>query len=184
MSVLQSFLSKSLATYGTLFLFIESFQVLSSISTGEIELSRFSIILPFLVTVSVSILIGGFWAIWVYCKETKERERLVVFRSERQRTELLATEDGLVFYLSDIQPNEKAGSTYLLTFEDLRNVLKHDRIYIKKTNDPHKGLFTMGPRFEWLYSKLDYPESLKLKDALRNIAQLTLRKYGGAKKQP
>lgn len=91
-------------------------------------------------------------------KEITALSEAVVFKTSNQRTRLKVTEKGLECYLEDSRPGKRSGHQWTLTKEQAKEILScHDyRIY--PTYKLYSGVFSIGPRKNWLYSKKLFPE--------------------------
>ena len=111
-------------------------------------------------------------AAWVaykkYIKEetsTPTPNRLVVFSTSQQTTELRATEGGLECYLFDIRPNRDKGLQWQIPIEELKDA----KISVcPSKNHPEWGLFSVGPKYNWYYSKSLFKTDKDLHDAITN----------------
>jgi hypothetical protein len=91
---------------------------------------------------------------------------LEVYHTEYQITDLRATEYGLELYLFDNRENAKKGLQWKIPIEKLPDI--EVRVY------PHKdhtksGLFAIGPKYDWLYSKSLFPSEQELYGAIHSL---------------
>lgn len=97
--------------------------------------------------------------------------RLEVFSTRKQTTELRATEDGLELHLHDIRPG-RGGLQWTLSKPQVKEILREDAISISPTSRYEKcGTFAIGPKRKWLYSKRLYPEEKKLHADIKRLLE-------------
>jgi hypothetical protein len=96
---------------------------------------------------------------------------LVVFSTASQATELWVTERGLELYLFDFKAGE-AQRQWLMPPDTLRGVLEADDIGVKDTSRyKNCGVFAVGTHKRWLYSKKLFPDTARLRAALRALVK-------------
>jgi len=104
-----------------------------------------------------------------YLKEetsTPTPNRLTVFSTSQQTTELRATEEGLECYLFDLRPNRDKGLQWRIPIEHLKDT----KISIYPSEKREKGgLFAVGSRYDWYYSKSLFKTEKDLHDAIREL---------------
>lgn len=101
---------------------------------------------------------------------TKE---LLVFETSTQRTILRIIPSGVEIHLEDSQPGKNDRRRTLST-EEVTRILQEKNISIRPNYTKNSGLFDLGPRKNWLYSKRIYSTPEMLKEALLNfLKQLT-----------
>jgi hypothetical protein len=88
-----------------------------------------------------------------------ETQRLVVFHTATQTTELVATPGRLQLYLHDQRPG-RGGLQWTVTGGDLKHLLQPNEITVTpKSRFPECGVVTFARRNQnWLYSKALYPD--------------------------
>jgi hypothetical protein len=91
---------------------------------------------------------------------------LEVYHTEYQITDLRATEYGLELYLFDNREERKKGLQWKIPVEKLENI--EVRVYPYK-NHTESGLFAIGPKYDWLYSKSLFPSEQELYDAIHSM---------------
>jgi len=100
-------------------------------------------------------------------------DNLVVFQTRNQTTELKATDTGLELFVHDNRPNKRSGRQWLLDGDKIKDILEKDDY---SATDESKfnscGVFSIGPRKNWLYSKNLY----KNKEDLVNDIQRLLKR--------
>lgn len=94
-----------------------------------------------------------------------------VFETSKQTTSLKVSARGLECHLEDRRPGRKGGQQWTLTREEAREILsKHDyRVY--PGYKFFTGVFSVGPRRNWLYSKKLFPEPSLLELELQKLLE-------------
>jgi hypothetical protein len=95
--------------------------------------------------------------------EVTEAEALVpsevkVFETKDQTTRLKVTDKGLECYLDDRRPEKPGGHQWTLTASQSKAILSKRDYRVYPGYKLHTGVFSIGPRRNWLYSKKLYPE--------------------------
>jgi len=92
-------------------------------------------------------------------------ERLEIFSTTKQTTELRATDKGLECHIHDIR-HGRGGHQWTLTKEQALNIEVTTPASSKKA-----GRVSIGPRSGWLYSYKLWPEPKKLKSAIELLVE-------------
>lgn len=108
--------------------------------------------------------------------QAKEHEATVpsevkVFETSKQTTLLRVTENGLECYLDDRRRGKRSGHQWTLTKSQTKEVLSNHDYEVYPGYRLHSGLFSIGPRRNWLYSKKLYPEPDLLKFDIRRLLE-------------
>lgn len=85
-------------------------------------------------------------------------QKVKVFETSNQTTWLKVTNVGLECHLEDARPNKPGGLQWRFTKEQAREVLSARDFRVYPGYKLYSGVFTIGPRRNWLYSKRLYPE--------------------------
>ena len=100
--------------------------------------------------------------------------RAVVFKTSNQTTRLNVTDKGLECYLEDSRSGKRSGHQWTLTKEQAKEILSSRDYRIYPGYKLYSGVFSIGPRKNWLYSKKLFPEpsllELELERLLRNAS--------------
>jgi len=115
----------------------------------------------------------AFLAAWIaYKKWVKEEtssatpNRLVVFSTSHQTTELRATEEGLELFLHDTRPGQDKGLMWTIPAENLKDAT----VSVYDSKEPGLGLFGVGENhYDWYYTKRLFPTQKNLLDAIENL---------------
>lgn len=94
---------------------------------------------------------------------------VVVFKTSNQTTRLKVTESGLECYLEDSRKGKRSGHQWTLTKEQAKIILSSHDYRIYPGYKLYSGVFSIGPRKNWLYSKKLYPEPSLLELQLENL---------------
>jgi len=81
---------------------------------------------------------------------------LVVFDTSKQQTTLLATSQGIECYLENKKQSQKE-KQWTLSKNDCMGVLKRKNYNVNPGYKANTGLFSIGHRTNWLYSKKLFP---------------------------
>ena len=104
------------------------------------------------------------------------REQLV-FETSKQQTKLKITEMGLECHLEDSRPDH-GGHQWTISKEEARQILKTSNFFINPGYKANTGIFSIGTRRNWLYSKKLFPEPEYLhgtiKDLLKNTSAINI----------
>jgi hypothetical protein len=95
---------------------------------------------------------------------------LVVFRTKQQRTYLRVSKAGIECHLDDDRP-EKRGHQWTISRDEASRILQGNRILVNPDHTDNSGLFTIGDRRNWMYSKKLFPEPSLLEQALRELLE-------------
>lgn len=95
-------------------------------------------------------------------------KELVVFRTLKQTTRLRVTDGGLECHLDDIRPG-RGGRQWTLSKGQVAEILRDGRISVNPGYRAATGVFRIGHRTNWLYSKKLFPESEYLLSSLREL---------------
>lgn len=98
----------------------------------------------------------------------------IVFKTSTQSTKLKATKNGLECYLQDIRPQKESGLQWTLTTEQAEKILTSRNYRVYPGYKLYSGVFSIGPRKNWLYSKMLFPEPSLLELELEKILQKTV----------
>jgi len=94
--------------------------------------------------------------------------QLLVFKTSKQRTVLKATSVGLECHLNDIRPN-RGGHQWTISKTDIQRILKTKQYSVEPGYKARTGLFSIGPKKNWLYSKILFPEPEYLHGSLTDL---------------
>ena len=107
-------------------------------------------------------------------KEIAIPSEAVVFKTSNQTTRLKVTEEGLECYLEDRRPGKRSGHQWTLTKKQAKEILSSRDYRIYPGYKLYSGVFSIGPRKNWLYSKKLFPEpsllELELERLLNNAS--------------
>ena len=104
-------------------------------------------------------------------KETTVPSEVVVFRTSKQITRLKVTSNGLECHLEDKRPEKRSGNQWTLTKQQAREILSSHDFRVYPGYKPYSGVFSIGPRRNWLYSKKLYPEPNLLELELERLLE-------------
>ena len=93
---------------------------------------------------------------------------MIVFDTTQQQTTLRATGQGIECHLEDKKQGQ-IQHQWTISKHQCREILKNKRYSVNPGYKANTGLFAIGQRTNWLYSKKLFPESYYLEDALRQI---------------
>jgi hypothetical protein len=99
--------------------------------------------------------------------ETTIFSEVKVFETSKQTTWLKVTDQGLECYLYERRSN-KGGLQWILTKGEAKEILSKGNYWVHPGYSLNSGVFSIGPRRNWLYSKKIYPEP--------NLLDLDLKK--------
>lgn len=98
-------------------------------------------------------------------------DRLEVFSTSKQTTELRATENGLELHLHDIRP-DRGGLQWTISPSEARKILQTDSISVDPNSRyENSGTFSIGSKRKWLYSKRLYEEPKKLQRDIQKLLE-------------
>ena len=95
---------------------------------------------------------------------------LLVFKTKNQQTLLRTTSNGLECYLEDIRTNRREHK-WTVSSAQAASILRSGEVSIQENYTKNSGLFTIGPRKNWMYSKRLFPQPTSLRDALKKQLQ-------------
>lgn len=104
--------------------------------------------------------------------------RLVVFSTSDQTTELRATENGLECYVFDLRPERKSGHRWTISVDRLKDI--DIRVYPSSNDNSDWGLFALGRphndwyHYDWYYSKSLFEREKDLYDAIRRLTEKSI----------
>ena len=108
-------------------------------------------------------------------KEMTIPSETVVFKTSNQTTRLKVTTKGLECYLEDSRPGKRSGHQWTLTKDQSKEILSSRDYRIYPGYKLYSGVFSIGPRKNWLYSKKLFPEpsllELELERLLKNASK-------------
>ena len=100
--------------------------------------------------------------------------KLIVFSTDSQTSELKVTKDGLDLYLYDIRPNN-GGLKWSLSRDQIREILLNDKISVsERSNYKFAGVFSIGYEENWLYSKKLFSTPKELYKNIRRLLELVI----------
>jgi len=111
--------------------------------------------------------------------EVSEKEIMVpseveIFKTSNQTTRLKVTDKGLECYLEDSRSGKRSGHQWTLTKEQAKEIASSRDYRIYPGYKLYSGVFSIGPRKNWLYSKKIFPEpsllELELERLLNNAS--------------
>lgn len=83
---------------------------------------------------------------------------VTVFKTSKQETQLRATDAGLECHLEDNRPGRLGGVQWRFTKKEAKEILDARDFRVYPGYRLYSGVFSIGPRRNWLYSKKLYPE--------------------------
>lgn len=95
-------------------------------------------------------------------------ENILVFKTSKQKTWLSITDQGLHCRIDDIRDG-KGGPQWTLTKIQAAEILKTNTYRVNPGYRVRTGMFTLGPRRNWLYSKDLFPEPDYLHGVLKHL---------------
>jgi len=100
--------------------------------------------------------------------------KLKVFETKNQTTVLKSTEKGLECHLEDRRSGKRSGHQWTLTKDQIGSILSSNDIRVYPGYKIGSGVFSIGPRRNWLYSKKLFPSpellEFELKRLLENVS--------------
>lgn len=99
---------------------------------------------------------------------------LLVFKTSKQKTNLAVVGNRIECHLEDVRPN-RGGHQWTLGSEELSRILKTGDVAVNPGYRARTGLFSIGPRRNWLYSKQLFPEPEYLHGALTDLIKRAVR---------
>ena len=94
-----------------------------------------------------------------------------VFETSEQTTVLKVTDKGLECYLNDRRPGKRSGHQWTLTKAQAKEILSNRDYRVYPGYSLRSGLFSVGARRNWLYSKKLYPEPSLLELDLQKLLE-------------
>jgi hypothetical protein len=101
-------------------------------------------------------------------KEVKAPSEVRVFKTSKQSTWLKVTDKGLECHLEDNRKG-KGGHQWTLSKQQSKEILSVRDYRIYPGYKLYSGVFSIGPRKNWLYSKKLYPEPSLLELELERL---------------
>ncbi len=96
---------------------------------------------------------------------------LLVFDTRKQQTTLRVSPEGLECFLRD-KGRGTVKRQWIIPVSELPAILESERIRVNSAYKPNTGLFAIGPRVNWMYSKHLFPEARFLEDEIRRLLAL------------
>lgn len=103
--------------------------------------------------------------------EVKVPAQVKVFETSDQTTYLKVTNNGLECYLDDNRPGRRSGHQWTLTKPQAKAILSKRDFRVYSGYKLRSGLFSIGPRRNWLYSKKLYPEPTLLELEIERLLE-------------
>jgi len=94
-----------------------------------------------------------------------------VFETSEQTTLLQVTDKGLECYLQDKRPGKQSARQWTLTKSEVKEILSKRDYRVYPGYKLRSGVFRIGPRRNWLYSKKLYPEPDLLELEIERLLQ-------------
>ena len=104
-------------------------------------------------------------------KETIIPSEVKVFETSKQTTWLKVTGNGLECHLDDRRPGKRSGHQWTLTKQQVKEILSTRDFRIYPGYKLRTGVFSIGQRKNWLYSKKLYPEPTLLELELQRLLE-------------
>ncbi|WGI21571.1 hypothetical protein [Amylibacter sp. IMCC11727] len=101
---------------------------------------------------------------------TIDASEMLVFKTSKQETWLYVDGKGLHCKIEDSRPS-KGGYQWTLTKNEVSQILKNKDLSIDPGYKARTGLFTIGRKRNWLYSKHLFPEPHFLRAALISLLE-------------
>lgn len=98
---------------------------------------------------------------------------LLVFKTSKQKTFLIAKGKRIECHLDDIRPN-RGGHQWTLSGDEITRILKAGDYAVNPGYRARTGMFSIGSHKNWLYSKQLFPEPEYLHGALTDLMNKTL----------
>lgn len=109
----------------------------------------------------------------------KFKDELIVFETKQQRTTLRATHNGLECILRDSRQGKVSGRQWLLTSENLERIRNEKDYRVVPGLKLRTGVFSIGPRRNWLYTKTLHPDSVALERQIGEIIDKSIESSQG-----
>ena len=101
--------------------------------------------------------------------EAEEKlKSILVFKTSKQQTQLSISNQGLTCRIDDTREG-KGGPQWILTKTQAAEILKTNTYHVNPGYKVNSGTFTLGPRRNWLYSKVLFPEPDYLHGVLKQL---------------
>jgi hypothetical protein len=101
--------------------------------------------------------------------EAEEKlKRILVFKTSKQKTWLSTSNQGLSCCIDDSREG-KGGPQWTLTKTQITEILNSNSYHVNPGYKVKTGVFTIGPRRNWLYSKVLFPEPDYLHGVLKQL---------------
>jgi hypothetical protein len=120
-----------------------------------------------------TLIVTGFAAYLAYQKFLKDEtftaseNQVIVFSTNQQTTELVATPEGLELYLYDTRPNRRKGRQWIIPVDKLTPPPVISVYSSRKKNE--WGMFDIGDHSQWYYSKKLFPTEKDLHDTIKSL---------------
>lgn len=101
-----------------------------------------------------------------------EPKNVKVFDTSNQKTWLKVTVMGLECHLEDARPGKRSGLQWQFTKEQAKEILSARDFRAYPGYKLYSGVFTIGPRRNWLYSKRLYPEPTLLESEIERLLKV------------
>ena len=101
--------------------------------------------------------------------EAFNQKRVVVFQTTNQKTILSVTRDGLECHLEDERKSKPSGLQWRLTKDQASAILVARDFRAFPGYRLNSGVFSIGQRRNWLYSKKLYPEYSLLESEIETL---------------
>ena len=95
-------------------------------------------------------------------------DRLLIFKTSKQKTKLVIEAGELVCYLDDTREG-RGGLQWRLSSEQARGIFAGKGVHANPNYRPRTGLVTIGPKRNWLYSKSLFPDHRILEEAVLSM---------------
>ena len=100
-------------------------------------------------------------------------EELLVFKTSKQKTYLIAKGDRIECHLHDTRPN-RGGHQWTLSGNEISRILQLGDYAVNPGYRARTGMFSIGSHKNWLYSKQLFPEPEYLHGALTDLMTKTI----------
>lgn len=98
-------------------------------------------------------------------------QETIVFKTNKQETKLRATARGLECELRDERPGKISGTQWVLSRDKLRQIQDGKDFRVVPGLRLKSGVFSVGPRHNWLYSKELFPDPIALEKRLGELIE-------------
>jgi hypothetical protein len=152
--------------------FVEIVQVVSQIATTAI--AAFALWVAYQILLRTPIQESEPEEAEVPEEEISVPSEVKVFETSKQTTWLKVSDSGLECHLDDKRPGKRSGRQWTLTKDQAREILSKRGYRVYPGYRLRTGVFSIGPRRNWLYSKKFYPEpsllELEIEKLLENAS--------------